>query len=141
MRKVVEGCNANLDKWLEKSNFDSLTVVFRLLLDESRPPSQISKGRSSRLFLGAKPHATTCFPAVYLAQAYLAFLMILSGSRMNNLHVCKALIVRSHCPFQHPPDRSGLSKKRGALCCETNHSEQWSHLPPADPPAGLTLNQ
>ena len=40
MRKVVEGCNANLDKWLEKSNFDSLTVVFRFLLDESRPPSQ-----------------------------------------------------------------------------------------------------
>jgi hypothetical protein len=43
LRKVVEGCNANLDKWLEKSNFDSLTVVFRFLLDESRPPSQFSK--------------------------------------------------------------------------------------------------
>ena len=46
MRKVVERCKASLDKWLEKSNFDSLTAVFRFLLDESRPPSQISKRRN-----------------------------------------------------------------------------------------------
>ena len=36
---------ANLDKWLEKSNFDSLTVVFRFLLDESTTPSRQSKKR------------------------------------------------------------------------------------------------
>ncbi len=36
----------------KKSNFDSLTVVFRLLLDESRPPSQTFRISGLEILLG-----------------------------------------------------------------------------------------